>query len=39
MGLVGRQVGDGQADLPCVDSCVTGDGQANVGEVGGQVGR
>ena len=31
MGLVGRQIGDGQAYVPCGDSWVTGDGQADVG--------
>ena len=29
MGL-GGQIGDGQADVPCGDSWVTGDGQAVV---------
>ena len=31
MGLVGRQIRDGQADVPYGDSWVTGDGQADVG--------
>ena len=38
VGLVGGQIGAGQADVPCGNSWVTGDGKAGVGLVVQQIG-